>query len=54
LTVIGQGSFGKVVQARHKSTGNIYAMKILDKKNIVDRGEIEHTKVFILEANMRI
>eukprot|EP00029_Vermamoeba_vermiformis_P002869 TRINITY_DN13238_c0_g1_i1.p1 TRINITY_DN13238_c0_g1~~TRINITY_DN13238_c0_g1_i1.p1 ORF type:complete len:446 (-),score=139.44 TRINITY_DN13238_c0_g1_i1:132-1469(-) len=44
LTVIGQGSFGKVVQARHKSTGNIYAMKILDKKNIVDRGEIEHTK----------
>jgi serine/threonine protein kinase len=43
LTVIGQGSFGKVVTARHKASGNIYAMKILDKKNIVDRGEINHT-----------
>jgi len=44
LTVIGQGSFGKVVQARHRETGNIYAMKILEKKNIVDRGEMQHTQ----------
>jgi len=32
LTIIGQGSFGKVVQVRHKSTGDVYAMKILNKK----------------------
>jgi len=44
LTIIGQGSFGKVVQVRHKNTGDIFAMKILNKKNIVDRGEVEHTK----------
>eukprot|EP01124_Arcella_intermedia_P020205 TRINITY_DN27703_c0_g1_i1.p1 TRINITY_DN27703_c0_g1~~TRINITY_DN27703_c0_g1_i1.p1 ORF type:complete len:436 (-),score=138.44 TRINITY_DN27703_c0_g1_i1:181-1488(-) len=44
LTVIGQGSFGKVVQARYKATGDIYAMKVLEKKNIVERGEVEHTR----------
>jgi len=44
LTVIGQGSFGKVIQVRHKSTGDIFAMKVLNKKNIVDRGEVEHTR----------
>jgi len=44
LTVIGQGSFGKVVQVRQKGTGDIFAMKILNKKNIVDRGEVEHTR----------
>jgi len=32
LTIIGQGSFGKVVQVRHKITGDVYAMKILNKK----------------------
>jgi len=32
LTIIGQGSFGKVVQVRHKTTGDVYAMKILNKK----------------------
>jgi len=44
LTIIGQGSFGKVVQVRHKTTGDIFAMKVLNKKNIVDRGEVEHTR----------
>uniref|UniRef100_A0A6B2L9I5 Protein kinase domain-containing protein n=1 Tax=Arcella intermedia TaxID=1963864 RepID=A0A6B2L9I5_9EUKA len=44
MTVIGQGSFGKVVQARYKATGDIYAMKVLEKKNIVERGEVEHTR----------
>jgi len=44
LTVIGQGSFGKVVQVRQKGTGDIFAMKILNKQNIVARGEVEHTR----------
>jgi len=44
LTIIGQGSFGKVVQVRHKVNGDIFAMKILNKKTIVDRGEVEHTR----------
>jgi len=44
LNVIGKGSFGKVLQVRKKDTGKIYAMKVLNKKNILDNGELEHTR----------
>eukprot|EP01133_Synstelium_polycarpum_P008377 gene8377-9846_t len=44
LNVIGKGSFGKVLQVRKKDTGMIYAMKVLNKKNIVERKEIDHTR----------
>jgi len=44
LHVIGKGSFGKVLQVKKKDTGKIYAMKVLNKKNILDNGELEHTK----------
>jgi len=44
LNVIGKGSFGKVLQVRKKDTGRIYAMKVLNKKNILDNNELEHTK----------
>jgi len=43
ISIIGQGSFGKVVQVRMKDTGDIFAMKVLSKKNVVERGELEHT-----------
>jgi len=35
LTLVGKGSFGKVMQVRKKDTGKIYAMKVLDKKHIL-------------------
>lgn len=44
LTVIGKGSFGKVLQVRKKDTGRIYAMKVLNKKNILENNELEHTR----------
>ena len=49
LTVIGKGSFGKVLQVCKKDTGRIYAMKIIRKQNIVERDEVEHT---IAERNV--
>ncbi|KAH8104692.1 AGC/Akt protein kinase [Cristinia sonorae] len=43
ITVIGKGSFGKVMQVRKRDTSRIYALKTIRKQNIVDRGEITHT-----------
>jgi len=43
LKVVGKGSFGKVMQVRKKDTNRIYAMKVLNKKDIVERQEIQHT-----------
>jgi len=35
LTVIGQGSFGKVVQVRHKATGDIFCNESTQQKKIL-------------------
>ena len=43
ITVIGKGSFGKVMQVRKRDTGRIYALKTIRKAHIVDRKEITHT-----------
>lgn len=44
LTVLGLGSFGRVMKVRQKKTGNIYAMKVLDKQQIVSNRMITHTQ----------
>merc|ERR1711998_483804 len=41
--VIGQGSFAKVMQVKHKGSGRTFAMKVLKKKTVMDRGQLEHT-----------
>ncbi|XP_060069915.1 serine/threonine-protein kinase Sgk1-like [Ylistrum balloti] len=42
LKVIGKGSFGKVLLARHKLEGHIYAIKVLQKQAIMKRNEAKH------------
>ena len=44
LKVIGQGSFGQVLLVKKKGSDIVYAMKILDKKNIMERNEADHAK----------
>jgi serine/threonine protein kinase len=44
IRVIGKGSFGKVTLVRKKTSGNLYAMKVLKKSHILKRKQIEHTK----------
>eukprot|EP00612_Vaucheria_litorea_P005713 CAMPEP_0171460982 /NCGR_PEP_ID=MMETSP0945-20130129/5626_1 /TAXON_ID=109269 /ORGANISM="Vaucheria litorea, Strain CCMP2940" /LENGTH=526 /DNA_ID=CAMNT_0011987265 /DNA_START=456 /DNA_END=2036 /DNA_ORIENTATION=- len=44
IKVIGKGSFGKVFLVRDKLRGDIYAMKVLRKDNIIRRNQVEHTK----------
>ncbi|TMS40111.1 hypothetical protein L596_006533 [Steinernema carpocapsae] len=41
LTVIGRGSYAKVVQAEHKRTGSIYAIKIIKKQMFNEDEDIE-------------
>ncbi|KAK2465353.1 hypothetical protein APHAL10511_002707 [Amanita phalloides] len=43
ITVIGKGSFGKVMQVRKRDTSRIYALKTIRKQHIVNRKEITHT-----------
>uniref|UniRef100_A0A4W3GEN2 Serum/glucocorticoid regulated kinase family member 3 n=1 Tax=Callorhinchus milii TaxID=7868 RepID=A0A4W3GEN2_CALMI len=40
LKVIGKGSFGKVLLAKHKMDGKFYAVKVLHKKVILKRKEL--------------
>jgi serine/threonine-protein kinase MRCK len=42
LKVIGRGAFGEVAFVRMKNTDNIYAMKILNKWEILKRAEVYH------------
>lgn len=43
LTVVGKGSFGKVMQVRKKDTNRVYAMKTIRKAKIIARSEVTHT-----------
>ncbi|PHH90798.1 hypothetical protein CDD83_2597 [Cordyceps sp. RAO-2017] len=43
LKLIGKGTFGQVYQVRKRDTRRIYAMKVLQKKVIVQKKEVAHT-----------
>uniref|UniRef100_UPI00358F0D5B serine/threonine-protein kinase Sgk1 isoform X1 n=1 Tax=Myxine glutinosa TaxID=7769 RepID=UPI00358F0D5B len=42
LKVIGKGSFGKVLLAKHKADDKFYAVKVLQKKAIIKKKEQKH------------
>ena len=44
LSVIGKGSYAKVVLVRKKDSNEIYALKILKKGNIEMRNQKSHVK----------
>lgn len=37
ISVIGKGSYGKVILVQKKDTGQLYAMKVLKKADIIKR-----------------
>ncbi|KNC49743.1 AGC protein kinase [Thecamonas trahens ATCC 50062] len=43
LQMLGKGAFAKVYLVRLEATGEVFAMKVLSKKDIVERDEVEHT-----------
>ncbi|KAI0507858.1 hypothetical protein KFK09_013986 [Dendrobium nobile] len=42
--VLGVGSFSKVVRVKKKDTGNVYALKIMDKDFITKQHKVSHVK----------
>ena len=44
LSVIGKGSYAKVVLVKKKDNGELYAMKILKKENVERRKQEKHVK----------
>jgi serine/threonine protein kinase len=42
LKVIGKGSFGKVLLARHRTEQKFYAVKVLQKSLVIKRNETKH------------
>jgi len=44
IKVIGKGSFGKVFLVREIQTGEMFALKVLKKDNIIKRNQVEHTR----------
>lgn len=43
IRLIGRGSWGKVMLSRERSTGCLYAVKILKKHVIISQNEVSHT-----------
>jgi serine/threonine protein kinase len=42
LSVIGIGTYAKVLLVRHKKTDQIHAMKVLKKKHIAEKNQQTH------------
>jgi len=45
LSVIGKGSYAKVLLVRKNDTGQLYAMKVLKKENVEKKNQDKHVKV---------
>jgi hypothetical protein len=50
LRVLGKGSYGKVMLAKHVLTSQLYAIKILRKDVVLERQQVANTRRFVLHS----
>ncbi|KAI6181685.1 RAC serine/threonine-protein kinase [Aphelenchoides besseyi] len=43
LSVLGKGTFGKVLLGKEKRTNRLYALKFLNKEVLINKDEVQHT-----------
>lgn len=44
IKVVGKGSYGKVLLVKKNDDQKVYAMKVLKKKHMIKRNQVEHIK----------
>eukprot|EP00282_Hemiselmis_andersenii_P043019 CAMPEP_0172066180 /NCGR_PEP_ID=MMETSP1043-20130122/11025_1 /TAXON_ID=464988 /ORGANISM="Hemiselmis andersenii, Strain CCMP441" /LENGTH=490 /DNA_ID=CAMNT_0012726325 /DNA_START=273 /DNA_END=1742 /DNA_ORIENTATION=+ len=44
LTLVGKGAYGRVIQARKKDTGTVYAIKVLNKDDVLKTNQVQSTR----------
>lgn len=44
MKVVGKGSYGKVLLVKRNDDQKIYAMKVLKKKHMIKKNQVEHIK----------
>lgn len=44
IKVIGKGAFGEVRLVRHKGTGSLYAMKSINKGEMINKKQVKHIR----------
>ena len=44
LAVLGRGGYSKVMQVRHRESGRVYAVKVLEKSELRRRRQVERTR----------
>lgn|SRR3990167_467866 len=45
LSLVGRGAFGKVWRVKEKATGKIFAMKVMQKEDIIEQEYVKHVNL---------
>jgi len=44
MTLVGKGAYGRVIQVKKKDTGVVYAMKVMNKDDVLKSNQVQRTR----------